>query len=964
METQEFLYLNYFSIGAFIATAFNIAGVVFLVLIPRKSRPTIHLLLVYLFIMLQNMGYLFASSVYHPAAAYHRWITVFAVIPGIIYMTRFFFYFPHPERTRLAGIACAAQWTISIAVDAVFFWKTTDLPRIYHFDGQYWDFDADRLSYLIGIVIMANIAMVLAAGIWRIMTSTGKNRLYVVLILASMMVILVAPAIANVLSREGTIDREYFQVTWNLVTVLGFFLMLTVYVNVTPDRSSIMAKIAGISMVTFLLFFQGFVYIVWRYGEQLIDGVKMEQLRRAVGERGYFPAEMRYLYRYDPGTGEGTVLKSGAPHPWDPARIQSHLVLADLHDRLGRLDGEGARAALHSFAKIAPPYLQAYAALLSAHAGTIETTTPARHLEKLCARIAYHGKKLAMIPEAGFRERADAYLETMQGPEKIFANVVRRRLHSLPQDAGSLRAEAIAYFVPLPDVHTRMYRSGPDDNHYLSYVYIDRFAGMVYEGGFSYAEYRAQIHVPAVRLIALLGGIILLMVTVFPFFFLRAIVRPLRLLLDGVKKVNEGRLEAQVPVLVEDEIGYLSRSFNNMVASVSEAQRDAMRMRYYFQNVIDSMPSILLSVDTDGRITRWNREAERFSGFAGALSAGRMFGEAFPFLEAQAARVRNAIWLKTAQSPERIRTEEEGTPRYFDVMIFPLMADDIEGAVIRLDDITARVKLEEMIVQSEKMLSLGGLAAGMAHEINNPLGGILMGAENVIRRFSPALPANTDAAAGLGLDLGLVNAYLEKRDILTLLAGIREMGARASRIVANMLAFSREGEPVMTSVGVEQLARKAIEIAAHDFDINRKYDFKHIGIIWEVEPALPPLQCVATEIEQVLLNLLKNAAHAMGEKAYGEDAPQIKIRLGREGGFHRIEIEDNGPGMTENVRKRIFEPFYTTKKTGHGTGLGLSVSYFIITNNHKGIMTVESLPGRGAKFVIVLPSGVGGPGGS
>ena len=121
-----------------------------------------------------------------------------------------------------------------------------------------------------------------------------------------------------------------------------------------------------------------------------------------------------------------------------------------------------------------------------------------------------------------------------------------------------------------------------------------------------------------------------------------------------------------------------------------------------------------------------------------------------------------------------------------------------------------------------------------------------------------------------------------------------------------------------------------------------------------------PVSCSATEIEQVVLNLLRNAAQAMGSGGGAAGKPYITLRLYQEGGFAVMEIADNGPGIAEPELKRIFEPFFTTKGVGVGTGLGLSVSYFIITNNHNGSMTAESAPGRGANFIIRLP--LDGPG--
>ena len=123
----------------------------------------------------------------------------------------------------------------------------------------------------------------------------------------------------------------------------------------------------------------------------------------------------------------------------------------------------------------------------------------------------------------------------------------------------------------------------------------------------------------------------------------------------------------------------------------------------------------------------------------------------------------------------------------------------------------------------------------------------------------------------------------------------------------------------------------------------------------EIEDGLPRLACTETEIEQVFLNILRNAAQAMAEATPPVEDPRIAVRVLRVEDRVRIEIEDNGPGMAPEVSRRIFEPFFTTKPPGQGTGLGLSVSYFIITKSHGGSMDVESTPGKGTCFRIELP---------
>jgi PAS domain S-box-containing protein len=371
--------------------------------------------------------------------------------------------------------------------------------------------------------------------------------------------------------------------------------------------------------------------------------------------------------------------------------------------------------------------------------------------------------------------------------------------------------------------------------------------------------------------------------------------------------------------------------------------------------MIDSMPSVLVGVDRDGRVTQWNREAEKATGISNEGARGRNLAEVFPLLRGKMDMVKQAIRLKAVRQAEKALWHQEDRQKYADIMIYPLVAEDMQGAVIRVDDVTARVRMEDTMVQTEKMLSVGGLAAGMAHEINNPLSGMLQSAQNIMRRVDPQLPRNREVAHECGTELPRIVCYLEQRGVMRFIEGIRQSGERASTTVADMLNFSRRSDSRIVPTRMAELLEKTVALAAHDYDLRKKYDFREIRIVREFEDDLPEVACMPTEIEQVMLNLLRNASQAFRAMDQMPAAPQIVLRLQREGRFVRIEVEDNGPGMDEDTRKRVFEPFFTTKAVGVGTGLGLSVSYFIITSHHRGTMSVETTPGRGACFILRLP---------
>lgn len=300
-------------------------------------------------------------------------------------------------------------------------------------------------------------------------------------------------------------------------------------------------------------------------------------------------------------------------------------------------------------------------------------------------------------------------------------------------------------------------------------------------------------------------------------------------------------------------------------------------------------------------------------------------------------------------------TRKDGTEFPVEIRIRYIRSggEDLRVAAIR--DITERKRMAELMIQTEKMMSVGGLAAGMAHEINNPLAGMIQTANVLQRRLGEDSPGNLKAAQEARTTMAVIREYMDLRGIPDMLRDINQSGLRVASIVKNMLQFSRKEETAKSSHSLEDILDQALEIASTDYNLSRHYDFRSIAIEKEIEEGLPLVLCERGSIQQVFINILRNGSEALHEARI--PSPRIILRLKRLPAKQMVsvEIEDNGPGMDESTKRRIFEPFFTTKSVGKGTGLGLSVSYFIITENHGGEMTVESSPGKGTRFIINLP---------
>ncbi|WP_374287047.1 ATP-binding protein [Pseudomonas fluvialis] len=470
----------------------------------------------------------------------------------------------------------------------------------------------------------------------------------------------------------------------------------------------------------------------------------------------------------------------------------------------------------------------------------------------------------------------------------------------------------------------------------------------------------------------------------------RLITRPIRRLEELSQRVTrEENYALRARPGNQDEIGSLATAFNTMLERMANRERELQEahaqtrqqsdahersnrklalevqvrskiekkltgFQKYLNDIIDSMPSALIAVDEQLYVSQWNQQASRLAGCTAEQALHRPCTQAFAALRDYLLPLQQCLARQQVQRIERVCwPDAQGQPRHYDLTLYPLSGK--HGLVIRIDDITERLAMEALMVQSEKMLSIGGLAAGMAHEINNPLGAILHNVQNIRRRLSVDLPRNQDAALSSGVRLEAVNHYLQARDIPHLLEGIQQAGSRASRIVRHMLSFSRRSDHLLHPCALEPLLEQALEIAGNDFALVEGLDFQHLHIERDYASDLPAVPVIASELEQVLLNLLKNAAQAIQQRPAGSPPGRILLRTRRCGAWAQIELQDNGVGMDDAVRKRIFEPFFTTKDVGQGSGLGLSVSYFIITNNHKGQMDVQARPGQGTCFTLRLP---------
>lgn len=371
-----------------------------------------------------------------------------------------------------------------------------------------------------------------------------------------------------------------------------------------------------------------------------------------------------------------------------------------------------------------------------------------------------------------------------------------------------------------------------------------------------------------------------------------------------------GAVAAQAATAIEN-----ARLYGALRSKAEEVER----LRQFSDSVVESLSDGLLVVDLDDRVLRWNRRLEDLLGLERGRVVGRRLSAVFdpPFLEGLYAARRES---PAAATLYRVPLHVQERVLLVNVGIAPFRTPDgvTAGSIIVLEDVTDRANLEEQLRLSEKMAAIGLLAAGVAHEVNTPLTGISSFTQMLLERSAPDDP-NTQ--------------LLEK---------IERQTFRAAKIVNSLLNLARPSEGEATLVDLNVIVNDVWSLLEHQFRNSR------IQVRKELTPSGLFVKGVEYKLQQVLLNLLLNARDAMPRGGW----LTLVTRLDARGAV--VEVADTGTGIPAEHLARIYDPFFTTKNDGRGTGLGLSVTYGIV-QEHSGTLTCDSAVGQGTRFTLTLP---------
>ena len=412
-------------------------------------------------------------------------------------------------------------------------------------------------------------------------------------------------------------------------------------------------------------------------------------------------------------------------------------------------------------------------------------------------------------------------------------------------------------------------------------------------------------------------------------YYVPCVVRGRMVAVIGLGRSADGALLSSEDVEILLTVsGYVAVAIENSLLYQEQQERAAelKLLKEFNESIIESINVGLLAVDLEGRVTRLNSALEEILDLSRAQAVGERVENLFSedFTDTLRQVLGNDRWrLKEIRNIYKLHTATfAGRPLVLNIAIAPLQdSQEQTGALVVLEDVSSRVRLEEQLQQREKLSSIGLLAAGVAHEVNTPLTGVSSYTQMLLSMLAETDPKHA------------------------LLLKVRRQAERATNIVNNLLNFSRTGDATeFTELDISRVLDDTLQLLEPQLRGNR------IEIVRGYDPDSPPVFGNSGKLQQVFTNLLLNARDAI--PAGGS----IKIAtMPADDHSLTIEVSDTGIGIDpENVAK-IYDPFYTTKGVGRGTGLGLAVSYGIV-QEHSGHISVESTPGQGTIFRITLPT--------
>ncbi|MCP4135496.1 MAG: SpoIIE family protein phosphatase [bacterium] len=423
-EIYNSIYINFLSFGALVTCFLLLLFFIFLTATKNKSTATIHFSLICFWQALLNFAYFLGFTLYTPAAAYHRWLTVFAGLCSLIHLVRFYFYFPDPQKIKFAKILFRVQYIVSILVAAAFILRSFYVEKVFYTNAEFWSLREKEITLTAAVIILIYMTIFIIAGIWRVKRAQKEERSAVLTITLCILAVVFFPVTGNLLAKAGILDKYIFHLSWYLVMAIGWLTIFIVYLNIARDKISFVGKVAGITHVSLIVLLILLAYFILRDRDRSYTEQHRQLSIRMLVESNYRPHDFSFLKKNPPGTASA-------------------------------------------------------------------------------------------------------------GEKKIIPG----------EKAGT---------------------------HFIVFTFSDPDSAGTYDVGFSYTRYRQYIHTTAMAFVIAISLFSVIGFAAFSIFIDRVVWRPIKLLLTGFDELKKEHYHIQMPVSVNDEMGYLISNFNTMARTMLE----------------------------------------------------------------------------------------------------------------------------------------------------------------------------------------------------------------------------------------------------------------------------------------------------------------------------------------------------------------------------------------------------------
>ena len=564
---------NYYTLGSLISTLFLGFISIIILRIPNKSRASLHLGICFAFMTLFNFSYVITHGFSQYPMIITRWVNIITAMLGALHITQFMFSFPETRAKTFAKVTMIVQYALTVLVGLWILYVFYVSKFYFLFNAHFWDSLSLTEQKYAGVLIFVFFLYLIGIGIWRTIVEKGAERRVLLLLTIAFSIVTIVPGVIHVLSRDGLLERSAYMTTTVIMNLIGFFIAVIIYINTTKDKTKILARLIGISVVTVMLIMQA-VCILWLSREEtLFDQIHSVRARQAYLENVKTEGE-QYSVRFSAESGVVEPLFGDISQINQDRQLVSFKNSA-IYYQLGNLPIESLEEDMQQIPGFNGLEFAGYRGLIL-HAlqneGSISTPEEILMLlDSKANQIRYRATKLREISAQDWNKKKEAYLKSFAKALPGFAEELGKAAPELTREQMELNLQ------PVQKPGSRIYRGDIYTDgktlpaHYVSY--INHINNVYIETGYDYNYYRNYIAASGWKMMALILLAYSFIIVGFRYFYGGALLVPIGNLVKGLGEVNSGNLDVRIDIQVEDEIGFMARNFNSMTQSIKAARK-------------------------------------------------------------------------------------------------------------------------------------------------------------------------------------------------------------------------------------------------------------------------------------------------------------------------------------------------------------------------------------------------------